>query len=89
MVEAQAEFDRLIGPACADELRAPRLHSILEYPGIDDLVWGGKGVGSQGDGCAQFAVRGEEEGKKLASIFFEKEGLSTFPLTIEPTGSQG
>ena len=84
MTEAQAVFDELIMPASPEELRAPVLHRVLNYPGIDDLVWGGKGVGSQGDGCAQFVVRGEEEGKKLAAILSEKEGMPSFPLSIKP-----
>jgi len=84
MNEAQAVFDNLIMPASPEELRAPVLHRVLNYPGIGDLVWGGKGVGSQGDGCAQFVVRGEEEGKKLAAILFEKEGMPSFPLSIKP-----
>lgn len=84
MTEAQAVFDELIMPASPEELRAPVLHRVLNYPGIRDLVWGGKGVGSQGDGCAQFVVRGEEEGKKLAAVLFEKEGMPSFPLSVKP-----
>ena len=84
MEEAQAVFDERIAPACPDELAAPVLHRVLAYTGIEDLVWGGKGVGSQGDGCAQFVVRGEEESGRLATILREKEGMPSFPLSIQP-----
>jgi hypothetical protein len=33
------------------------LHSVLAHPLVRELCWGGKGVGSQGDGCAQLVAR--------------------------------
>ena len=54
MVEAQAFFDRYAAPACPEELMAPALHHVLEYGPLKPHIWGGKGVGSQGDGTAQF-----------------------------------
>ena len=58
MVEAQALFDRYAIPACPEELTAPLL---APGPGITNrskpYIWGGKGVGSQGDGTAQFLAR--------------------------------
>jgi galactokinase len=58
--EAQATFDALVAPACP-ELAAPRLHAVLAHPAVAELAWGGKGVGSQGDGCAQLLARGPGE----------------------------
>lgn len=71
MKEAQRLFDECVSPACPGELTAPRLHEVLSYPNIQDLIWGGKGVGSQGDGCAQFIARGLEEQEELIKRLWE------------------
>ena len=42
-------------PGGAD--RARSLHRVLAHPPLQPHVWGGKGVGSQGDGTAQFVAR--------------------------------
>lgn len=47
MTEAQRQFDAFAMPACPSQLTSPKLHAILSYPGIQHLIWGGKGVGSQ------------------------------------------
>jgi mevalonate kinase len=57
MEEAQVVFDCQVSPACPAELSAPKLHSVLQHPLVRELAWGGKGVGSQGDGCAQLIAR--------------------------------
>ena len=71
MTEAQRSFDECVCPACPQELTAPRLHEILSNPNIQDLIWGGKGVGSQGDGCVQFVARGLEEQEELIKKLWE------------------
>lgn len=65
MRKAQQLFDEYILPACPEELTAPVLHKLLSWSDIQDLIWGGKGVGSQGDGCAQFIAKGLEEQEEL------------------------
>ena len=65
MNEAQGLFDECLLPACPGELTAPKLHETLLHPDIQDLIWGGKGVGSQGDGCVQFVARGLAEQEEL------------------------
>jgi galactokinase len=65
MNKAQKLFDQCVAPACPEELTAPRLHEVLSCPDIQDLIWGGKGVGSQGDGCVQFVAKGLEEQEEL------------------------
>jgi galactokinase len=60
MKQAQASFDQYLIPACREELTAPVLHQLLNYPPIQEYIYGGKGVGSQGDGTAQFIVKNEE-----------------------------
>lgn len=65
MNKAQRLFDECVLPACPEELTAPKLHEILSHPDIQELVWGGKGVGSQGDGCVQLVARGLAEQEEL------------------------
>jgi UTP-glucose-1-phosphate uridylyltransferase/mevalonate kinase len=81
MREAQQGFDRSLAPLCPDELSSPILHGLLGEPSIQDMIWGGKGVGSQGDGSAQFVARGETERKELIAVL-EKMGFGALPLTI-------
>jgi mevalonate kinase len=83
MEEAQRRFDERVAPASA-ELAAPRLHALLSDADVRELTWGGKGVGSQGDGAAQLLCRGEEERARLAGRL-AAQGLSTLPLTVKPS----
>ena len=64
MTEAQRLFDEHCSPACPEELNAPTLHRVLEHPKIQPHVWGGKGVGSQGDGSAQLIARSEADARR-------------------------
>jgi galactokinase len=80
MSEAQAVFDELVAPACP-ELAAPRLHAVLAHPAVRALAWGGKGVGSQGDGCAQLVARGEGERAALAARLATDLGVASLLLT--------
>ena len=80
MKKAQAEFDQHLIPACPSELTAPVLHQLLNYELIQPYILGGKGVGSQGDGTAQFMVANEENQQKLIEIierdFPQMQGLT-------------
>jgi galactokinase len=55
--EYQRAFDLHLVPLCESELTAPKLHAILADPKVKIYSYGGKGVGSQGDGSAQFVAR--------------------------------
>ena len=68
MVEAQSFFDRYATPACPEELTAPILHRLLNYEPLKPHIWGGKGVGSQGDGTAQFIARSEADQQAVIEI---------------------
>jgi galactokinase len=83
MIEAQEVFDSSVAPACP-ELRAPRLHETLDHPALRELAFGGKGVGSQGDGCAQVVARGPEERRLLALRLESELGVRCLPLTLYP-----
>lgn len=65
---AQREFDKHLIPACPSQLTAPLLHELLNYPPIQPYIWGGKGVGSQGDGTAQFIVKDAESQEQFIAI---------------------
>ena len=82
MTEAQAVFDQAVAPACPEELTAPRLHGVLGHPAARACAWGGKGVGSQGDGAAQFVCRGVEARDKLARRLTADCAVQCLPLTI-------
>ena len=86
MNEAQALFDSSVAPACPEELVAPKLHSILSDSKIKDMVYGGKGVGSQGDGSVQFLAIDKKNQTALAN-YLNAIGLKAYTLTIRQTNS--
>ncbi len=81
MTEAQDVFDVQVAPACP-ELAAPRLHEVLAHPAVRELAWGGKGVGSQGDGCAQLVARGHAERDELARRLRLDLAVACLPVTL-------
>lgn len=82
MVEAQGNFDLFATPACPEELTAPILHRVLANANLAPHVWGGKGVGSQGDGTAQFLARSEADQEAVARIIEKDHGLPCLKLTL-------
>jgi len=83
MKEAQAEFDKHLQPACPSELNAPVLHKVLNYEPIQPYILGGKGVGSQGDGSAQFIVKDEQSQKKVIEILERELNMPSLELVIQ------
>ncbi len=82
MVEAQAFFDRYATPACPEELTAPVLHRVLNYEPLKPHIWGGKGVGSQGDGTAQFIARSEADQQAVIEIIERDLKMPCLTLTL-------
>lgn len=82
MTEAQAFFDRYAIPACPEELAAPVLHRVLNYEPLKPHIWGGKGVGSQGDGAAQFVARSEADQQAVTEIVERDLGMHGYPLNL-------
>ncbi|MCR5579854.1 MAG: hypothetical protein K6F74_11740 [Prevotella sp.] len=82
MTEAEAVFDAKVAPM-SPALWSPKLHSVLQDPNIQPMIWGGKGVGSHGDGSVQFLARSEEAQRKLAS-YLNDRGLKAYTLTLKP-----
>jgi UTP-glucose-1-phosphate uridylyltransferase len=84
MTEAQAFFDRYAAPACPEELTSPVLHRVLEYEPLKPYILGGKGVGSQGDGTAQFICRTGTDQQAVIQILERDLGLPALKMTITP-----
>ena len=82
MTEAEALFDKHIAPM-SPALWAPKLHQVLQDPNIQPLVFGGKGVGSHGDGSVQFLARGPEAQQQLID-YLNAQGMRAYPLTMRP-----
>lgn len=79
MNEAQREFDANLQPACPSQLTAPVLHKALSHPALQPYIYGGKGVGSQGDGTAQFIARDAESQNKAIEIDRNSPARACFP----------
>jgi len=81
--EAQVLFDQKVAPMC-QELKAPVLHAVLADPVIQQLSYGAKGVGSQGDGSVQFLAKDENAARQLQEYLAQEKGMPSFTLTIKP-----
>ena len=82
MTEAEANFDAKVAPM-SPALWSPKLHAVLQDPIIQPLVWGGKGVGSHGDGSVQFLARSEEAQQQVAD-YLNTHGMKAYTLTLKP-----
>jgi galactokinase len=85
MTQSQACFDELVAPHSPDQLTSPLLHQLLADEDVRKLTFGGKGVGSQGDGTAQFVARSNSDRDAAMALIAQKYPLMRcFPLTISP-----
>ena len=82
MVEAEDLFNTHVGPM-SKALDAPKLAAVLSDPNIQPLVWGGKGVGSHGDGSVQFLARSAEAQSQLVD-YLNSRGMKAYTLTLKP-----
>lgn len=83
MVGAQTLFDQAVAPMCPEELTSPKLHEVLADPIVKQWTYGGKGVGSQGDGSIQFLAKDKECQQKVID-YLNSQGMRAYPLTIKP-----
>ena len=80
---AQQQFDLHLTPACPDQLQAPLLHQLLAHPPLQSYIYGGKGVGSQGDGTAQLIAHDlHSQQQAIALIRRDFPTMDCHPLTI-------
>ena len=82
MTEAQAVFDEKVAPMCPSQLQSPVLHRTLADPNLQALSYGGKGVGSQGDGSIQFLAKDEACQQKIID-YLNGLGMSAYALTLK------
>lgn len=82
MVETEEIFNRQVAPL-SKALKAPKLHETLHDPHILPLVYGGKGVGSHGDGSVQFLARDEQSQIQLVD-YLNGIGMKAYKLTLHP-----
>ena len=83
MTEAEDLFNSHVAPMSPQELAAPKLRAVLADPQVLPLVYGGKGVGSHGDGSAQFLARDPDSQQQLID-YLNQQGMRAYPLTINP-----
>ena len=84
MTKAQKLFDEKVRPMCEDQLAAPVLHRVLDDLTVKELTYGGKGVGSQGDGTVQLLAKDADTQSLLIDYLHNKLGLVAYKLTIHP-----
>ena len=83
MSEAQELFDRHAAPMCPEELAAPVLHRVLSYGPLRPHIWGGKGVGSQGDGSAQLLARSDTDQRTIVEIIERDLKMPCLKVTLK------
>ena len=86
MTEAQSIFDTMIAPMCPSQLKSPKLHQVLADENVKLLTYGGKGVGSQGDGSIQFLAKDEQCQQTLVD-YLNSQNMPAYKLTIQPKHS--
>jgi UTP-glucose-1-phosphate uridylyltransferase/mevalonate kinase len=82
MKEAQEQFNKHLQPACPSQLTAPILHKVLNHSPLKPFVYGGKGVGSQGDGSVQFIAKDKDAQEKAMEILNRDFSLSSLKLIL-------
>jgi UTP-glucose-1-phosphate uridylyltransferase/mevalonate kinase len=83
MTEAEELFDSHIAPMCPEELASPKLKAVLKDDFIRNITYGGKGVGSHGDGSVQFLAKNADMQQQLIG-YLQSKGMSAYSLTIRP-----
>jgi len=84
MEEAQRNFNAKVAPASPSQLASPVLHSLLEDAAIKQWAYGGKGVGSQGDGTVQFLAKDADSRDALMEYLEKEKKMRAFSLTLKP-----
>jgi mevalonate kinase len=83
MTKAQKAFDDYAIPVSPKHLSSPVLHRLLTHEPLQQYVYGGKGVGSQGDGSAQFVAKSAEDQQAAIKLIETEFGMTCIPLTLE------
>lgn len=81
MTYSQKEFNKYVKPYSI-YLNSPILDYVLNDDYIQSLTYGGKGVGSQGDGSVQFIARNENCQNILCRHLETRLGMKAYPFTL-------
>lgn len=90
MCHWQNLFNLHAGALCPDQLGeqgSPVLHRVLTYPAIQEFIFGGKGVGSQGDGTAQLLCKNIEAQDAVCRILEKELGVHCLKVDLKATSS--
>ena len=82
MTEAEVLFNKYVQPL-SPALISPKLNEVLGDGYIQPLVYGGKGVGSHGDGSVQFLAKSQEAQQQLID-YLNGKGMKAYSLTLQP-----
>eukprot|EP01084_Bolivina_argentea_P192216 330026_1 len=83
MTEAQELFRKYAAPASPIQLKSEWLYKLLSFNKISKYIYGGKGVGSQGDGACQLLCKSATDQNIVCNIIEnEFKGMQCIKLTI-------
>lgn len=82
MTDVERLFDEYVVPMSAG-LSAPKLHAVLNDSAIAPWIYGGKGVGSHGDGSVQFLAK-DSRCQKYLCDYLNQQGMKAYALTLKP-----
>jgi len=85
MKKSQHQFDLYAAPLSPKELKSEKLHSVLADKKLEQWTYGGKGVGSQGDGMVQFIAKDDECQRQLMNYLTQILGLESYSITVPKT----
>ena len=88
MNKAQYNFDKFVAPKCP-ELDAPKMHAILSDKYILKNIYGGKCVGSGGDGSVQLIVKDEKAQKRVIKYLNNTYGCLSYSINFEQNTAEG
>jgi galactokinase len=82
MNEFQELFDECLKPVC-QELEAPRLHSLLNFASKQPGIYGGKSIGSGGEGSALFIVKDQNTQHRFQQLVMQEFQMMSWKLTLK------
>ncbi len=78
----QKDFDKYVTPFSFEQLRSTKMHKLLADPTIINYTYGGKGVGSHGDGSVQLVAKSYDDQQYLLQYLVHL-GYGCYEITIK------
>lgn len=82
MCITQTLFDNACIPVCSDQLTAPKLHATLSHNIVTQHCYGGKWVGSGGDGSCQLIAKNKQDSKIVCDVLTRELNVTCLPITL-------